>query len=433
MKQFDAAIIGGGIAGLVASIELAQAGKSVVLIEKSSQLGGRAISVKKNGAIFDVGSHAIIKGGALHNILQDLGIRMEGGSPGTNVSFLWNNKVTHMFKFILSQNLSWSGKMQFMKFFKTLTAFDADSVPAISLRRWVEQEFSDPMTRHIIYAMFRTNSYAQAIDHQLAGPALRSVARTTKKNSIIYIQDGWQTLVDQLYEKAVRSGVSILTRKNATKIEHDGAVHKIKFADGQEMDVTHVISATPPAVTSRLLGDTGCRSILSWKEQARVIEAASLTLSLKRLSAPDHFAVLGLDQPVYFINQSKFTRLSEDGTSVVNITKSNGTGGTDAKADEQLLERTLDLIQPGWRKEVVARQYLPHITVAYDFMHLGREDRFPGPAVPEIAGLYVAGEWATHGENLADAAAASGRRAARRVLQDMETTRKSGRDTMILV
>lgn len=122
MKQFDVAIIGGGIAGLVASIDLALAGKSVVLFEKSSQL--------------------------------------------------------------------------------------------------VEQEFSDPMTRHIIYAMLRTNSYAQAIDHQLAGPALRSIARTTKKNSIVYIQDGWQTLVDQLFEKAVQSGVSMITGKNVTEIEH---------------------------------------------------------------------------------------------------------------------------------------------------------------------------------------------------------------------
>jgi len=44
----------------------------------------------------------------------------------------------------------------------------------------------------------------------------------------------------------------------------------------------------------------------------------------------------------------------------------------------------------------------------------------------------VAGEWATHGENLADAAAASGRRAARRVLKDIEAGRKSWRETIVV-
>ncbi|MBB6673453.1 phytoene desaturase family protein [Cohnella nanjingensis] len=432
MKPFDAAIIGGGIAGLVAAIDLAQAGKSVVLLEKSSQFGGRAISVKRYGATFDLGAHAIIRGGALDEIFQDLGIRMEGGSPSANVSLLWNNQVSHLFRFIFSQHLSWLGKIEFFKFYNKLTKIDADSVPAISLRSWLEQEIRDPMTRHIAYAMFRVSAYLHAPDHQLAGPSLRSIARTTKKNSIIYVQDGWQTLIDQLNEKAVRSGVSMMTRKNVTEIKHDGTVRQIRFADGQEMDIAHVIAATPPSVTSRILGDVGSKSVLRWKEQAHVMKAASLTLSLKRLPAPDHFAVLGVDQPIYFVNQSKFIRLSEDDTSVVNIVKYNGTGGTDPKTDERFLEQMLDLIQPGWQKEVVAKQYLPNMVVAYDYMHLGREDRFPGPAVPEIAGLYVAGEWASHGEQLADAAAASGRRAARCVLKDMEAGRKGGLETIVV-
>lgn len=255
MKQLDVAIISGGIAGLVAAIDLAQAGKSVVLLEKSSQFGGRAISVKKNGATFDLGGHAIIKGGAIDQIFQDLGIKMEGGSPFANVSFLWNNQVSHIFRFVFSQNLSWLGKIEFFKFYNKLTKIDAHSVPAISLRSWLEQEIRDPMTRHIAYAMFRVSSYLHAPDHQF---------------------------------------------------------------------------------------------------------------------------------------------------------------------------------QPGWQEEVVAKQYLPNMVVAYDYMHLGREDRFPGPTVPEIAGLYVAGEWASHGEQLADAAAASGRRAARCVLKDMETGRNGGRETIIV-
>jgi phytoene dehydrogenase-like protein len=428
MKQYDIAIIGGGIAGLVASIELAQADKSVVLFEKANQLGGRAISVKKKGAIFNLGSHAILQGGEAEEIFRDLGIRVEGGSPSANISVLWNNKVTPLFKFIFTQNLNWSGRMELIKFFTKFGKIDANSVPAISLRSWIEQEIRDPMVRHIVYAMFRVGSFVQAPDHQLAGPVIQHIARTFKKNGIVYVQGGWQTILDQLYAKAVLAGVSIVTGKNVTEIEHDGAIRKIKFADGKEMDIARVISTTPPAVTSMLLGDVGCKSVLRWKEQSRVTVAACLDLCLKKLPVPNRFAVLGVDQPIYFVNQSKFTRLSDDGTSVVHIMKHNGTGGTDPKADERFLEQMIDLIQPGWRKEVIAKQYLPNMVVAHDYMHIGREDRFPGPAVPEIAGFYVAGEWASHGELLVDSAAASGRRAARCVLKDM----KSGRNAILV-
>ena len=39
MKKFDVAIVGGGLAGLTASIYLAKAGKKVIVLEKSSQFG----------------------------------------------------------------------------------------------------------------------------------------------------------------------------------------------------------------------------------------------------------------------------------------------------------------------------------------------------------------------------------------------------------
>jgi len=46
-KTWDCVIIGGGIAGLTASIYLAQAGKSVLVLEKSNKLGGRGKTTKK--------------------------------------------------------------------------------------------------------------------------------------------------------------------------------------------------------------------------------------------------------------------------------------------------------------------------------------------------------------------------------------------------
>ena len=47
------------------------------------------------------------------------------------------------------------------------------------------------------------------------------------------------------------------------------------------------------------------------------------------------------------------------------------------------------------------------IKVVYDFPHINRVET-PGPNIPEMPGVYVAGDWAGHDEILADAAVASG-------------------------
>ncbi|SHE14785.1 Dehydrosqualene desaturase [Chlamydia abortus] len=77
MKTYDVAIIGGGIAGLVAANDLSRAGKSVVVLEKSAKFGGRAMTVNKNGALFNLGVHALYRGGAAEEIFLDLGLKLE--------------------------------------------------------------------------------------------------------------------------------------------------------------------------------------------------------------------------------------------------------------------------------------------------------------------------------------------------------------------
>ena len=65
----------------------------------------------------------------------------------------------------------------------------------------------------------------------------------------------------------------------------------------------------------------------------------------------------------------------------------------------------------------MASRYLPKMTVMYDHDHVARTTP-PGPRIPEVPGLYVAGDWSGHGELLADAAAASAKRAAVALLED---------------
>lgn len=54
--QYDCAIVGAGIAGLIAAKQLAGCGASICLLEKGRGLGGRMATRRWNGAIFDHGA-----------------------------------------------------------------------------------------------------------------------------------------------------------------------------------------------------------------------------------------------------------------------------------------------------------------------------------------------------------------------------------------
>src|SRR6267378_8695558 len=74
-------IVGGGIAGLAASIYLARGGRTVTLFEKRRYLGGRAVTHLRHGYRFNLGPHAFYRSGPGAHVLRELGIPIRGGSP----------------------------------------------------------------------------------------------------------------------------------------------------------------------------------------------------------------------------------------------------------------------------------------------------------------------------------------------------------------
>ena len=78
MKKYDDIVIGSGISGLTAALLLAQNGRKVLLLEKSSTLGGSLTRFYRDGIPFDVGFHftgGLANGEILSSMLTALGIR----------------------------------------------------------------------------------------------------------------------------------------------------------------------------------------------------------------------------------------------------------------------------------------------------------------------------------------------------------------------
>ncbi|TVR70490.1 MAG: NAD(P)/FAD-dependent oxidoreductase [Marinilabiliales bacterium] len=74
---YDTIIVGGGIAGLTATVYLAREGQKVLLIEKNREPGGLVNSFSRNGFHFDAGVRAIEDAGIILPMLKDLKIDLQ--------------------------------------------------------------------------------------------------------------------------------------------------------------------------------------------------------------------------------------------------------------------------------------------------------------------------------------------------------------------
>ncbi|MNX39394.1 hypothetical protein D3C86_697530 [compost metagenome] len=419
-NKYDTAVIGGGLAGFIAAIYLAKGGHSVALIEKSGRWGGRAITTKKNQVYLNLGGHALYQAGKAFSILQELGVDLEGGKPASHIHAIWNNQTLPLLagpaSLLSSRLLTWSNKINLMRLMMKIKQLDPHQIGPGSLRAWAENEIKDPMVRHIFYALCRTSTYTHAPDYQLAGPALAQVQRSLQ--GVLYLNNGWQTVIDQLKVKAEQAGVHLVSGKSVTEIVHEqGKVRSVALEGGDSLEAHHVISTASPSELYKLVRGAELTELKRWKERARPVVAACLDVGLKKLPNTEREFAIGLDQPVFISHHTAHARLSDDGSRVVHLVKYIGQEESDPDTDEKMLTAAMNLIQPGWEQEVVTRRFLPRITVTHNYLHVGQPESFAGPAVPEIQGLFVAGDWVSQGEMLADASAASAVRAAQSIIQ----------------
>ncbi|GAB4533376.1 MAG: hypothetical protein Fur0018_22650 [Anaerolineales bacterium] len=77
MKNYDAIVVGGGMAGLTAAAYLARTGRSVLLLEKNDKCGGLVSTFERDGFLFEGGVRALINAGIILPMLHELGIEME--------------------------------------------------------------------------------------------------------------------------------------------------------------------------------------------------------------------------------------------------------------------------------------------------------------------------------------------------------------------
>jgi len=94
VSPFKDVIIGAGLAGLTAAIDLAGMGRNVIVLEKAEVIGGHACSKMTNGYIHDIGFHVIIPDAIpLYEMVKTAGIENDLTRFDMKFGFLKNRRA----------------------------------------------------------------------------------------------------------------------------------------------------------------------------------------------------------------------------------------------------------------------------------------------------------------------------------------------------
>jgi len=390
----EVTVVGGGIAGLIAAVEVAEAGVPVRLLEARSRLGGRASSTP-GPYVANLGPHALYAGTALWDWLRARDLHGPSRTPRSpRFAFRWQGEGRRLPPRELRHALA----------LRRVTApVDRD------LRGWATDRW-DPAAAQALAGLAGPLTFDHDPGRLSAAFVVERIQRVllAPRPAARYVVGGWSALVGRMAVHARERGVQVELGAPVDAAGLDGLT-----AGGP------VILALEPGAARRLLGDA-----VAVPEPRRV---ALLDVGLRRPHrGADPYLIVDLDESAFSTRVSAVVpALAPDGCDLVQTSVGMGTD-EELDAAEARLEALYDATMDGWRERVAWRRRAAarDATGAVDLPGTTWRDRQP---VTLADGLWLAGDWVASPGHLAEASATSAVTAAAGAVS---ATRGSGRVTI---
>ena len=392
------AVIGAGLAGLVAGATAARAGARVVIFDSRSP-GGRARTDLRDGFRLNQGPHALFNGGPGRAVLSRLSIRPKGHAPPLKGSRALIEGQPHG---VFSRRiLRPRSKAQVGRAMTRLMFTDPSKWIDKSAREWIDALELRSDAAMFMGAALRVNTYVADLDRLSADLAIIQLRDSFKGMGVKYLDGGWEQLTSALVSRASAAGAEIRPQTRITEVGGEPGAWQVHTSSGEVVSAAAVVvAAGGPEAGRRLLPVDPL-----WGELGPEVTAACLDLGVQGRRVHFH---LGIDEPLYLSRHSPPGDLAPPGSALVHVMRYGARGSEEDR--EQLWGVAA---AAGIHKaDVVTERFLHRMIVASCLPPPGGGLVGRTPVeIPELPGIFLAGDWVGPVGWLAGGSLASGEQA----------------------
>ncbi len=281
-KAYDAVVIGGGLGGMTAAKRLADAGRSVLLVEQYSRLGGYATWFRRRGHIFDVALHAFPCGMAktlrkywskelASRVVPLPRIRFDNPEFAFTTTF-----ETGDFQRVLREEMGVPDG-QSAAFFQACRDMDFYGGSGETAREFFERHF--PGRLDVMRVLLETVTYATGTNLDDPAMVYAIVFSNFAQRGTSTFRGGTDYLLSEMQRLLLESGADILLRAKVDGIRIAGGRATGVSAMGREIGARAVVSNANLKETCLNLADveSACPSF------AEEVKAAPLSVSVAQV------------------------------------------------------------------------------------------------------------------------------------------------------